>query len=337
MEVAALGWLSPGGPLVPLRLDRRSVGATDVLLEVLVCGICHFNLTLATSDEAGPFPRVPGHEIVGRVVEVGPRVRDLKVGELAAVGWVTSACGDCEQCREGLAGACESAREPTVGGYSSHVVVDQQWVFRVPEGLAAAQVPPLLCAGTVLYTLFRACRTMPGDRVAVLGTGGVAELASKLAHALGAEVTRVDLEQLGELARGSDPRALLGRFDVVVSAKVGPSPGELTEEARWVAKLMRNRASVFLCDEPLSMPPVLGLCAERDGDQKQIHATPCPPRYTQEVLDLCAAQGVAVEVEMVSLRDIADVHARLKREPGRRLVADLRTLPGLESGARLES
>ena len=177
MEVASLASFSAGGPLVPFRLERRSVGRTDVLLEVLYCGICHSDLDLLRSPD-GRFPRVPGHEVVGRVIEAGQKVRRMKAGELAAVGWVTAACGTCESCREGYAPACELAAEPRLGGYSTHVVVDERFVFRVPDGLAPTQVPPLLCSGSVLYVLLRGCNTMPGDHVAVVGAGGVAELAS---------------------------------------------------------------------------------------------------------------------------------------------------------------
>lgn len=327
MEVAALAALSPGSALVPFRLERRSVGRTDVLLEVLYCGLCHSDLDpLRSRSPTNRFPWVPGHEVVGRVVETGRRVRRVKVGELAAVGWVTNACGTCEACRDGFVPACELAAVPKLGGYSTHVVVDERFVFRVPGGLAPAQVPPLLCSGSMLYVLLGGSGTMPGDRVAVVGTGGVAELASKLAEALGAEATSVTLDQLSALSRGADERRLAGRFDVVVRADVAP-PDETTEERRFMSALLRGRGSLLLCDEPLRRP-VLGLSIELDGVQKNLAATPCRLEHTQEVIDLCAAKGVTVQVEMVSFRDIEEAHARLERDPGTRLVADMSTLPG---------
>ena len=325
MEVAALASLSAGGPLVPFRLERRSVGRTDVLLEVLYCGLCISDLD-PLRDPAGRFPRVPGHEVVGRVVETGRSVRRVKVGELAAVGWVTDACGTCEACRDGFVPGCDLAAVPRIGGYSTHVVVDERFVFRVPDGLVPAQVPPLLCSGSVLYALLRGRSTMPGDRVAVVGNGGVAELASKLAQALGAEATRVSMEELAGLSRGAGDGRLAGRFDVVVNAEVEP-PEKITEERQFMLALLRHGGSFLICEEPLP-PPVLGISLELDGDEMRLAATACRLEQTQEVIDLCAARGVTLDVEVVSFRDIEEAHARLEREPGRRLVADMSTLPG---------
>ena len=166
---------------------------------------------------------------------------------------------------------------------------------------------------------------MPGDRVAVVGTGGVAELAAKLARALGAEATRIGTEELLELSSGADGGRLAGRFDVVVSAEVAP-PAELTGERRFIPALLRRRGSLVLCDEPLQ-PPVAGFSIERDGDAKHMAVTACRLENTQEVIDLCAAQRVTVQVEVVSFRDIEQAHARLERDPGTRLVADASTLP----------
>ena len=318
MKVPALAVLSPRSAPVPFTSELRPVGRRDVLLEVPYCGLCHADLDRLGSTE-GRYPVVPGHEIVGRVVEVGRRVRGLEVGELAAAGWVTRACGRCQACRDGHAAGCDEASEPGLGGYATHAVVDERFVFRVRDGL----VPALLCSGSVLYTLFRGCKTLPGDRVAVLGNGVVADLASKLAAALGAAVDRVELAHLAAIEGGD--RAWASGFDVVVSAEVDP-PSDLADQRQHVASLLRRPGSILLCDEPL-YPPVVGLSVEWGEQTAGMAVTVCRPEQTQEMLDLCANAGVTVDVELVSFADIVDAHERLEREPGRRMVAELATLP----------
>ena len=219
---------------------------------------------------------------------------------------------------------CAEASVSGLGGYATHAVVDERFVLRVRDGLAPPQVPSLLCSGTVLYTLFRGCNTLPRDRVAVLGTGTVAELASKLAAALGAAVERVDLGRLAAIERGDD--TLVGRFDVVVSAEVNP-PEELTGERKFVPALVRRPGAVLLCDEPL-YPPVAALSVDWGEQTQGLAVTVCRQEQTQQMLDLCATSGVTLEVEQVSFADIVNAHERLQREPGCRLVADLATLPG---------
>ena len=242
MRVNAYAAPAAGEPLAPTTIERRDVGSNDVLIEIEFAGICHSDIHTVNGDWGPqPFPVVPGHEIVGRVTEVGSDVTRHAVGDRVGVGCMVDSCGECTNCRngdeqyclEGMIGtyaADRPRRHDTQGGYSTHVVVDADFVLTVPEGIDPAAAAPLLCAGITTYSPLRHWGAGPGKKVAVVGLGGLGHMAVKIAHAMGAEVTVLSQslkKQEDGLRLGadhyfatSDPatfETLAGRFDLIIN------------------------------------------------------------------------------------------------------------------------
>src|SRR3954464_10574234 len=242
MRVHAYAAPSAGQPLAPTTIERRDVGPNDVLIEIEYAGICHSDIHTVNGDWGRqPFPVVPGHEIVGVVAEVGSDVTKHRVGDRVGVGCMVNSCGECTNCRNGDEQYCLEGMVPTYagtdrdgtttqGGYSTHVVVDADYVLTVPEGIDPAAAAPLLCAGITTYAPLRKWGAGPGKKVAVVGLGGLGHMAVKLAAAMGAEVTvlsqSLKKQEDGLRLGATDYRAtgdpdtfteLAGRFDLVVN------------------------------------------------------------------------------------------------------------------------
>src|SRR5215467_6041783 len=239
---------SPTSLLEPFNFERREPGPHDVLVEILYCGVCHSDIHQARDEWGGSiFPMVPGHEIVGRVARVGSQVTRFKVGELAAVGTFVDSCRVCESCKEGLEQYCakqaswtyngteQDKKTLTYGGYSSHIVVDEQYTFKISPKLPLANVAPLLCAGITTYSPLKYCKVGPGQRVGIVGLGGLGHMAVKLAASMGAEVTvfstskskEPDARRLGAdrfvLTVGGDPIAKNGTgYDFIIDTIAAP-------------------------------------------------------------------------------------------------------------------
>jgi alcohol dehydrogenase (NADP+) len=192
---------SATAPFAPYTFDRRDPGPRDVQIEILFCGVCHSDLHTVRSEWEGTvYPMVPGHELVGRVSKVGAEVSKFKEGDLAAVGCIVDSCRHCASCAEGLEQYCENGMtgtyggveketgQPTRGGYSERIVVDENYVLRVPDNLDPAATAPLLCAGITTWSPLRHWKVGPGSKVGVVGLGGLGHMAVKLAHALGTRV-----------------------------------------------------------------------------------------------------------------------------------------------------
>src|SRR6476619_4149448 len=201
MHVNAYAAPAAGLPLVPTTIERRDVGPNDVLIQIQYAGICHSDIHTVNGDWGPqPFPVVPGHEIVGIVTQVGSQVTRHRVGDRVGVGCMVNSCGTCTNCRngdeqyclEGMVGtyaATDRDGSTTQGGYSTHVVVDADYVLSVPQGLDPAAAAPLLCAGITTYSPLKRWGAGPGKKVAVIGLGGLGHMAVKIAHAKGADVT----------------------------------------------------------------------------------------------------------------------------------------------------
>ena len=207
-------------PLAPFSFDRRALRPNDVLMEILYCGICHTDLHQVHNDWGWSiYPMVPGHEIVGRVIEIGSEVVRHKVGDAVAVGCMVDSCQHCDQCHKGEEQMCREdntstynghdriTKDITYGGYSKHLAVREEFVLRVPEGLDLSRTAPLLCAGITTYSPLRTWNVGPGSRVGVIGLGGLGHMAVKLAVAMGAHVTvmsRTNEKKAQALALGAE-------------------------------------------------------------------------------------------------------------------------------------
>ena len=317
-------------PLAPFSFERREVGPNDVLIDILYCGVCHSDVHQARDEWGGSiFPMVPGHEIVGRVVEVGNHVKQFKTGDLAGVGCMVDSCQHCASCDEGLEQYCENGftgtyngheREsgaPTYGGYAKQIVVREEFVLRISDKLDLAGVAPLLCAGITTYSPLRQWQVKPGDRVGVVGLGGLGHMAVKLAAAMGAEVTvfstspekEKDAQELGahKFIISKDAAAMKAAgnyFDLIintVSAKIDLAP--------YLAAL-RLDGTLVLLGVPPEAPQVhaFNLIAKRRRIAGSLIGG---IQETQEMLDFCAEHDIIADVEVIPMQDINDAYERM--------------------------
>ena len=333
-------------PLAPFSFERREVGPNDVLIDILYCGVCHSDVHQARDEWGGSiFPMVPGHEIVGRVVEVGNHVKQFKTGDLAGVGCMVDSCQHCSSCDEGLEQYCENgftgtynAKEresgaPTYGGYAKQIVVREEFVLRISDKLDLAGVAPLLCAGITTYSPLRQWQVKPGDKVGVVGLGGLGHMAVKLAAAMGAEVTvfstspekEKDAQELGAhkfiLSKDAAAMQAAGNyFDLIintVSAKIDLAP---------YLNALRLDGTLVLLGVPPEAPQVhaFNLIAKRRRIAGSLIGG---IQETQEMLDFCAEHNIIADVEVIPMQDINDAYERMiKGDVHYRFSIDMATL-----------
>ena len=314
----AYGAPAAAARLEPLQIERRALGPKDVRIDIEYCGVCHSDIHF-TRGEWGdvPYPAIPGHEIAGIVAEVGSEVTGFAPGDRVGVGCMVDSCRECENCRRGeeqycLAGNTQTygsvGRDGTVthGGYSDHVVVDEDFVVRIPDGLELDVAAPLLCAGITTYSPLRHWGAGPGKRIAVVGLGGLGHMAVKLAKAMGAEVTVLSQslrKQKDGLALGADGYyatsddatfdELTGRFDLIINTV----SAELAI-GRFLALLKTDGALVNVGAPPEPLPvPVFPLLLQRRSLAGSAIGS---IRETQEMLDFCAEHGIGADIELIS-------------------------------------
>ncbi|HWH12655.1 MAG TPA: NAD(P)-dependent alcohol dehydrogenase, partial [Solirubrobacteraceae bacterium] len=325
----AYGAPSPTEPLVPLEIERRAVGPRDVSIDIRFCGICHSDIHHCRGEWGEvPYPAVPGHEIAGVVAEVGADVTRHAVGDRVGVGCMVNSCRECENCRKGLEQYClagntqtygSTDRDGTVtrGGYSAHVVVDEDFVVRIPDGLALEVAAPLLCAGITTYSPLRHWGAGPGKRVAVVGLGGLGHMAVKIAHAMGAQVTvlsqslrkRADGLRLGadDYRATSDPQTfkeLAGHFDLIVNTVSAAIDIDAFLRLLATDGVLVN---VGAPAEPLPVGVFSLLMQRRSFAGSGIGGI----RETQEMLDFCDEHGIGAEIEVISADQINDAWERV--------------------------
>src|SRR4051812_11761122 len=342
----AFGAPAADAPLEPQQIERRALGSKDVRIDIRFCGICHSDIHF-TRGEWGeiPYPAIPGHDIAGVVAEVGDEATGFAPGDRVGVGCMVNSCRECENCQKGdeqycipgntqTYGSVDRDGTPTYGGYSDHVVVDEDFVLRIPEGLELDVAAPLLCAGITTYSPLRHWGAGPGKRVGVVGLGGVGHMAVKLAKAMGAEVTVLSqslrkkddglkLGADGYYATSDDATfaELAGHFDLIintVSAKL--------EMGKFFSLLKTDGAlvNVGAPPEPLPVPVFSLLMQRRSFAGSSIGSI----RETQEMLDFCAEHGIGAEIERVSADQINDAWERVMKSDVRyRFVIDNSTLP----------
>lgn len=343
--VAAYAAPAAKAPLERTTIERRAVGEHDVLIEIKFAGICHSDIHMATGGWGEKiFPMVPGHEIAGVVTEVGSGVTKFKAGDRAGVGCMVDSCRECEYCKAGEEQYCVQGNigtygavghdgEITYGGYSTHVVVDQDFVVRIPDGLSLDVAAPLLCAGITTYSPLKHWNAGPGKKVAVLGMGGLGHMGVKLAHALGAEVTvlsqslrkKDDGLKLGadHYYATSDPETfekLRGSFDIILSTVSAP-----LDFAAYLSLLKTDGAlvNVGAPEEPVS----LNLFALLGGRKTLAGSMIGGIRETQEMLDFCAEHGIGAEIELIAASEINEAYERvLKSDVRYRFVIDTATI-----------
>ncbi len=340
---------SSTSPLAPTSILRREPKETDVQIEILFCGVCHSDLH-QTRDEWSSvmptvYPCVPGHEIVGRVTNTGSAVTKFKAGDLAAVGCMVDSCRTCPECRSGLEQFCENfptltynapdkhTGGVTYGGYSQSIVVDQDFVLRVPENLDLAGVAPLLCAGITTYSPMRHWCVSKGKKVGVVGLGGLGHMAVKFAHAIGAHVVlfttslhkKDDALRLGAdevvLSRNSDEvKKHMGSFDFILDAV------SADHDLNIYLSLLKRDGTLTLVGAPEKPMPVSSF--NLIMGRRQLSGSPIGGiRETQEMLDFCGVHGITADVEVIPMQKINEAYERLlKSDVKYRFVIDMATL-----------
>jgi uncharacterized zinc-type alcohol dehydrogenase-like protein len=332
-------------PFGPTTIQRRDLGPHDVLIEIKFCGICHSDIHYSRG-EWGPakYPVVPGHEIAGIVAKVGSQVTRHAVGDRVGVGCMVDSCGDCANCLKGEEQHCLQGMtqtygsigkdgQPTLGGYSTHIVVTEDFVLKIPKGIELDAAAPLLCAGITTYAPLRQWGAGPGKKVAVVGLGGLGHMAVKLAHAMGAEVTVLS-QSLSKKEDGlrlgadhyyatKDPetfKKLASSFDLIVntvSAKI--------DLDAYLSLLALDGAlvNVGAPAEPLSINVFSLIMTRRSFAGSLIGGI----RQTQEMLNFCARHRIGADIEVIPASKINEAYARVLASDVRyRFVIDAATL-----------
>ena len=345
-HVRAFGAPAPNAPLVPLTIDRREPGATDIEIEILFCGVCHSDIHQVRDEWGkGIYPMVPGHEIVGRVARTGPAVTKFKAGDLAGVGCFVDSCLACDPCKRDLEQFCLDGaaftyngtemdrKTPTYGGYSQRVVVKERFAVKVPAGLDLAAAAPLLCAGITTYSPLRQWNCKPGDRVGVVGLGGLGHMAVKIAAAMGAEVTMLstsrskeaDAKRLGahafELTSDKGTfKKLAGRFDLIIDTI------SVAHDLNAHLGMLRPTGALVIVGVPPE-PSSVAAMSLIFGSKKLAGSMIGGIAETQEMLDFCAAKKVTADVEVIPAGKINEAYDRmLKSDVRYRFVIDAASL-----------
>ncbi|MBE2273078.1 MAG: NAD(P)-dependent alcohol dehydrogenase [Flavobacteriales bacterium] len=346
-NVKAFGTEAIDADLKEMTIARREVQPKDVEIDILYCGVCHSDLHTARNDWGGTkYPAVPGHEIIGRITKVGSEVTKFKVGDLAGVGCLVDSCRTCDSCKQDLEQYCLNGstgtynskdkylEQQTYGGYSEKVVVDQDFVLRVPENLDLKAVAPLLCAGITTYSPLKHWKVGPNSKVAVVGLGGLGHMAIKLAKGMGAHVSlfsRTPSKEQEAKDMGADEviistdgeqmNSVKGKFDVIIDTVPYDhdiNPYILTLNISGTLVLVGYIGSM---EDMLKTPPMI--LGRRSVAGSVIGGI----AETQEMLDFCGEKNILPEVEMINMQDINDAYERmLKSDVRYRFVIDMQSL-----------
>ncbi|MBI3548426.1 MAG: NAD(P)-dependent alcohol dehydrogenase [Elusimicrobia bacterium] len=346
LEAKGYAVRSPNSPLEPFRFTRRDVGERDIRVEIAFCGICHSDIHQARDEWGGSaYPMVPGHEIVGRVTQVGRKVRGFKAGDTAGIGCMVDSCRRCPSCRRGLEQHCDThvaltyngtemdEKTPTQGGYSDHIVVDEAFAVKVPPKMPLDRVAPLLCAGITTYSPLKRLGARKGSRVGVMGLGGLGHMAVKIAAAMGAEVTvlshspskRADAKRLGahEFAVTTDAgavKSLAKRFDIIIDTV--SADHDIDASLSWLST-EGELVIVGAPPKPLAIRSFSLILGRRKISGSAIGGI----AETQEMLDFCAKKKALSDVEVIAMRDVNAAYERMMRGDVRyRFVIDNSTL-----------
>ncbi|MBC7840673.1 MAG: NAD(P)-dependent alcohol dehydrogenase [Gemmatimonadaceae bacterium] len=332
-------------PMAPHAFERRAPGPKDIHIEIAYCGVCHSDLHQVRDEWGGAiFPMVPGHEIVGTVTAVGSDVKKFKVGDRAGVGCLVESCRTCDNCVEHQEQYCTGGATftyngrdkdgaPTYGGYANDIVVDEAFALTIPAGLDLAAVAPLLCAGITTYSPLRHWNVKAGQKVGVVGLGGLGHMALKFAKAFGAHVVQFttsankveDAKRLGadDVVMSNDDAAMkahAGTFDFILDTVSAP------HDVMQFIGLLRRDGTMTLVGVPEKPPvvhPFVLIGARRSLAGSLIGGL----AETQEMLDFCGTHGITSDIELIAMKDIdASFERMLKGDVKYRFVIDLATL-----------
>lgn len=332
-------------PLKPYSFSRRAVMDHDVHIEVLYCGICHSDIHTVKDEWGGAvYPLVPGHEIVGKVVEVGKAVKSLKVGDAVGVGCMVGSCGHCEPCEHDLEQFCQSGATftynspdafegTTKGGYTDHIVVNEKFVLKMPANLDLAKAAPLLCAGITTYSPLKHWKIGQGDHVGVIGLGGLGHMAVKIARALGAHVvvfTTSENKKADALAMGASEVVLSknpaemkkqqGRIKFIIDTVSAPH-----DLAAYMATLAIDGTLCMVGVSP--EPHQLASGAVIFGRKSLSGSLIGGIAETQEMLDFCGQHGITCDIELIPIQKVNEAYERvLKSDVKYRFVIDMESL-----------
>lgn len=333
--------------LMPFSFERRDVGPKDVQIDILYCGVCHSDIHQARDEwERSNYPMVPGHEIIGKVVKVGSKVTKFKKGDTVGVGCMVDSCRVCKECKQGLEQYCENGAtytynsrdkktgQETYGGYSNTIVVTENFVLKIPDNLDPKTSAPLLCAGITTYSALRHWNVQPGQRIGVIGLGGLGHVGIKIAKAMGAYVVvftkspdkKDDALRLGasEVVVSTDEKAMEKKanfFDFILSTI------PVSHDVNPYIKLLKKDTTLTILGalEPLE-PGIHGmlLCSKRRSiSSSDIGGI----SQTQEMLNFCSKHKITCEVEVIKIQEINEAYERMKRGDVRyRFVIDLASL-----------
>ena len=345
-QVKAYAAHEPAANLKPFEVKRREVKEDDIQIDIEYCGVCHSDIHTVNNDWGGSqYPVVPGHEIIGRVVNVGENVSDFKEGDLVGVGCMVDSCQHCDSCKEGLEQYCENGAVMTYngkdehlgghtfGGYSENIIVDKKFVLHIPENIDVKAAAPLLCAGITTWSPLRHWKVKKGDKVGVIGLGGLGHMGVKFAHAMGAHVVMIttspekskDAKELraDEVLISKDSEQMAehrGSFDfllntVPVGHDVNPYVGLLKRDATMV---------MVGAIEPLE--PMHG-GALIVGRKRIAGSVIGGIKETQEMLDFCGEHNIVSDVEMIDIQNINKAYERVVSSDVKyRFVIDMKSL-----------
>ena len=332
--------------LEPFEFERREVGATDILIKIEYCGVCHSDIHQARNEWGNSiFPMVPGHEIVGRVEQVGAEVTKFKEGDYAGVGCFVDSCGTCENCEADVEQFCQvhcaqtynstemDEKTPTYGGYSNRIVVKEDYALKISDTENLAAVAPLLCAGITTYSPLRKFKVGSGQKVGIVGLGGLGHMGVKLAVSMGADVTvfstspskEADARKLGAhnfvvSKNDEEMKSLAGKFDFILDCV------SAEHDLNLYLSLLRLNGALVLVGAPENAMPVHAfsiipnnrtLAGSMIGGIKE----------TQEMLDYCAENGITSDIEIIDIKDIEQAYERtIKGDVRYRFVIDIKSL-----------
>lgn len=343
MKTEAYAAFGPGLALEPHTIVRRNVGPHDVAMDILYCGVCHSDIHQVNNDWGGStFPIVPGHEVLGKVIEIGAHVSNYKVGDIIGVGCFVDSCRTCNPCKEGEENFCEGAITwtyntivsgetlPTYGGYSKYMVVNEKYALRINPSMDLSRVAPLLCAGITTYSPLRHWKIGSGSKLAVLGLGGLGHMAVKFGVAFGAEVTvlsssenkRADALALGahkfvNYKNPAEASLCNNSFDLIIDSVSAP------HDLNFFMLMLKRDSTMVLLGLP-SVPTEFShrsvISKRRNISGSSIGGT----KETQEMLDFCAAHQIYCDVELIGLNEINKAYERMnKNDIKYRFVIDL--------------